>query len=90
MPWWAIILALLVAGIGAYKFINGKVIWEFVSAALVDLIKAALPSILKFGERMPEDEEQSWNDFMKTNPDKYEIVRWRKEYRKRKKEREGK
>lgn len=82
---------LWIGGLGLLAIVGGGLFFaiqrhDFVAGLVKSFvtmaINALLPVVLK---RMPPDEEEAWNKFQRSNPDKREIARWRKEYQKRRK-----
>ena len=79
MKWlWVGLAALFAVAAGAtwYAF-NDPTFWGGLVAMA---IAAFLPVILK---RMSPEDEKAWNEFMRSNPDKEEIRRWKKARRMR-------
>lgn len=74
---------LAIAGLALFFGVRKLITWEGLAELAKLLFNALLPAIAK---RMPPDEEDAWNKFMRSNPDKYEIAKWRKAYRKRRKD----
>lgn len=73
---------LAIAGLALFFGVRKLISWQGLGELATLIFNALLPVILK---RMPPDEEKAWNDFIRTNPDKREIIKWRREYHKRKK-----
>ena len=85
-----IALVLVIAAVVAWKLTSADFLIDLLSAAADRVWHVAWPLVkAKVMARMPEGEEDDWNAFLRTNPDKYEIARWQRDYRRRKKAREA-
>lgn len=76
--------ALILAIVGAIFFFARNPQWVagLVKAFVGMAIVAFLPALLK---QMPPHEQEAWNKFNRSNPDKRETQRWWKAYRERQK-----
>lgn len=85
-----VLLVLAIAGVVVWKMTSGEFVMDLIEAAADRLWNKLGPKIIaKVMKRMPPDEEEAWNIFKRSNPDKYEIRRWQRDYARRQKMREN-
>jgi hypothetical protein len=86
----AVIFVIVLAAVVVWRMTSAEFVLDLVQEAADRLWNALGPKIIaKMMARMPPDEEEAWNKFKRSNPDKYEIAKWQRAYREREKKRKS-